>query len=613
MVADASDVKRSESFHDGKKPRAGTGRILPRPPTHAPPPPPAGTSDSPVARTRGVRALRDPTPQQQEQENGTAVEIGDQEDDEMWRRDPRSADPSVDVDYFFQQRNGHAAPTGTARSGHGSQYDTYRSDSPLRGDSPTTSRSSVSMATNVLLGDTSEVIRAVRDRRQVLESSQSYSGRPSAREEKDPELDSENGSFFAIVDGHGHWRNSGDSPRPGYQKSVSYDAKESYTAALASAPVARTRADLSAVTKPLTAKPREGTFTVRKPGRQSSNSTDLDASLASEHSETESILSTSTDYSYSETQSPKMTRKGSGGKGPMSITRPNRAFQLRRAKADSDSESGGPARPGGAGRPTSAGSARSGVSSVLDSRKNRPSSARESVRSDASLGAAIVKRSRENAAPPGSISTKRADVARTGLRSVKQGSLTSAQTVRRSPDPRELRSKSATPKSMLGGGSGLAVTGVNKSQPNSRSNSPRSQEYSAWKKRKDYNPRQAVADAKATKTQQNKAQRVERAKSVGAAAAASAAHDDDRWRYPGRRETVSSMSSDADFDGSDMESERTDEITRISAELRNKVDAMAKSIHSDRAMGAADRSLVGIPRRTDRSKCSRRVPAAVVQ
>ena len=91
---------------------------------------------------------------------------------------------------------------------------------------------------------------------------------------------------------------------------------------------------------------------------------------------------------------------------------------------------------------------------------------------------------------------------------------------------------------------------------------------------------------------------MERAKSVGACA--SNDHDDvmnDRWHRHGRHDTVSSLSSDGDLgdrDGSDLESERTDEITRISAELRSKVDAMAKSINADRGIGAADRSLVGV-------------------
>ena len=204
---------------------------------------------------------------------------------------------------------------------------------------------------------------------------------------RDADSDSENGSFFAIVDGHGHWRNSSaDSARSGYTRSVS----EPVTAKSQSLSVARTRENLGAVTKPLSSKPKEKTYIVSKSTRQSSN-------FDSEHSESESILSTSTDYSYSETPSPKMSRKGSGGKGPMSITRPNRAFQLRRAKADSDSEGGstprGNARPGSAGRPTSAGTSRSSSSGVnTDVCRNRPSSARDTARSDASLGAAIVKK-----------------------------------------------------------------------------------------------------------------------------------------------------------------------------------------------------------------------------
>ena len=579
-------MKRSESFQEdgSKKIRPGTGRILPKPPAESPP----LKTDSPRSRVRPVKTA----------EGSASTE--DQDTDEMWRRDPRSADPTLDIDYFFQSRSGDGHTT-TARS---SQYDTYRPDSPLRGDSPITGRSSASLATNVLLGDTSGVVQAVRERRSLRETSHGLSAASNGQSSaftKDHDSDSENGSFFAIVDGHGHWRNSGgdSGSRPGYHKSVSMDAKDLYTAKPPSAAVTRARADLSAVTKPLSAKPRERTFTVNKPGRQSSN-IDLDASIASEHSESESILSTSTDYSYSETPSPKMSRKGSGGKGPLRITRPNRAFELRRAKADSDSEGGSrQGRPGSAGgRPTSAGSSRSSstASVGIDTRKARPSSARDTARSDVSLGAAIVKKSRENAAMSSSVIRRteplnRTENGRGGVRPVKQTSLSSAPPVRRSPDPRELRSKSATPKAM--GSVGLAVTGVNKSQPNSRSNSPRSQEYSAWKRRKGYDPRQAVADAKAAKTRQNKVNRMERAKSVGASVSQDEELVSDRWRqHHGRHDTTSSMSSDADFDGSDVELERTDEITRISAQLRSKVDAMAKSIQSDRVMGAADRSLV---------------------
>ena len=141
-------------------------------------------------------------------------------------------------------------------------------------------------------------------------------------------------------------------------KSRSADARDVYNSKPQSASVARARG--TDVTKPLSSKPKEKTYIVSKAASRQASSVDLDGSLASEHSESESILSTSTDYSYTETSSPKMSRKGSGGKGPMSMTRPNRAFALRRAKADSDSEGGGgtprgTVRPGSAGRPTSAG------------------------------------------------------------------------------------------------------------------------------------------------------------------------------------------------------------------------------------------------------------------
>ena len=286
IVLDISDVKRSESFQEegGKRSRPGTGRILPVPPTQSPP----RKSDSPRGRVRPIKSPR--------QEEAGKLEQEDEDKDEMWRRDPRSADPAIDIDYFFQNHTNGRVSSGTARSGHSSQYDTHRSTSPMRSDSPLTGRSSASLATNVLLGDTSDVVQAVRDRRSHRETSHSYSKSNSDGfiPIKDADSDSENGSFFAIVDGHGHWRNSSaDSARSGYTRSVS----EPHTAKPLPASIARTRQDVSVVTKPLSSKPKEKTYIVSKHSRQSSN-------IDSEHSESESILSTSTDYSYSETPSP---------------------------------------------------------------------------------------------------------------------------------------------------------------------------------------------------------------------------------------------------------------------------------------------------------------------
>ena len=132
------------------------------PPTQSPP----NKSDSPRARVRLIKSPR------QEGEGKTEIGLDEDEKDEMWRRDPRSADPTVDIDYFFQNHGNGRTVSGTARSGRSSHYDTYRSDSPMRSDSPITGRSSASLATNVLLGDTSEVVQAVRDRRSHRETSQ---------------------------------------------------------------------------------------------------------------------------------------------------------------------------------------------------------------------------------------------------------------------------------------------------------------------------------------------------------------------------------------------------------------------------------------------------------
>ncbi len=473
------------------------------------------------------------SPRQEKEGPGDSQSKGDQSKAGMWRRDPQPDEMSaLDVDYFFQTgptRPPAGSVISTARTGVTSEFHTsltgaispldsyHRPDSPARSISPLTGRSVASLATNVLLGDTQDVVEAISNKKRNKNQDRIIESRPyneSKSEEfiRDPESDSENGSFFAIVDGHGHWRANNSSGNASLNSSlnrthsspageVGYTVEErpprpAVGGRSVNGTVRSTSHPNPALTKPLTSKPKEKTYIVNKPSR--TYSSDFDNSIASDGpSECDSILSTSTDYSaFSETASPKMSRKGSGGKGPISITRTNRAFALRRARADSDTEGApkvGPGRPGSAGRPTSAGANRSSSGAP----RTRPVSAQSNTaRSDASLGAAIVKKSRENARAPAPKRTDSGLGSRAGnLKSQGRSLSTSSSVSRQSPDPRELRSKSATPKAMSRGG--MTVMGsANKSQPNSRSNSPKSEEYSAWKRRKNYDPRQAALDAK---------------------------------------------------------------------------------------------------------------------
>ena len=209
----------------------------------------------------------------------------------------------------------------------------------------------------------------------------------------------------------------------------------------------------------------------------------------------------------SDMSDPSFARSGSKGKGPgnMSMTKPNRAFQLRRSRAESFEEPVTPRTAKSTGRSNMTGSSVRSSSVHSTVRRNTM----DTHRSDASsLGAHIVRKSRENAGVRDSKSKAnsnlvRADGGRHSLRLERATSLTLPQS---NPGRRE-----TTPKSQLKSSSGannsrgsnLSVTGVGSSrnqpssQPSSRSNTPKSAERMAWKRRKEYDPRRAVAEAKA--------------------------------------------------------------------------------------------------------------------
>ncbi|CAL1538639.1 unnamed protein product [Lymnaea stagnalis] len=213
----------------------------------------------------------------------------------------------------------------------------------------------------------------------------------------------------------------------------------------------------------------------------------------------------------SDTGDGSLSRSSSKGKGTITMTKPNRAFQLRRARADSFDEPTTPrsGKSGSSSRSSAAGStARS--SSVHSTTRTR--SMVETNRSEAtSLGAQIVRKSRANTTPDkvqkGSSNT---NIARpdhhgktsAGQRMQRASSLTIAHPAPAlTPAKREQTPKANLRGTPTGGSKGnLSITGFSsrsQSQPGSRSNSPKAAERMAWKRRKEYDPRKAVADAKA--------------------------------------------------------------------------------------------------------------------
>ncbi|XP_060062856.1 centrosomal protein of 170 kDa-like isoform X2 [Ylistrum balloti] len=206
------------------------------------------------------------------------------------------------------------------------------------------------------------------------------------------------------------------------------------------------------------------------------------------------------------------SRSNSKGKGKMTMTRPNRAFELRRARAEADE----PTTPGSSVSSVSDTSSR-GTTSVTST--SRPSSksrisadkTNDSARSDMSLGGQIVARSRSNNARSTSDLLRR-DGGRHSLRLNRTNSSSDpVSTLGTDIRKTDIKSIKARLKNSTYGTAGLSVTGVsssNRSSTNSQtssshSNSPKSAEKAAWRRRKEYDPRKAVANAKA-KTQDKK-------------------------------------------------------------------------------------------------------------
>ena len=210
----------------------------------------------------------------------------------------------------------------------------------------------------------------------------------------------------------------------------------------------------------------------------------------------------------------KFARQGSKGKGQMSMTRPNRAFALRRALADGDESSTldtsrsmsstsiastgfkNTRNTGSMGNLTKS-------SNLTPQKPRRPMSGvhadrnpPDSNRSQASLGAQIVQKSRDNS------KMIRTDGGRHSLRAARSLSIPVKYGEDSGQKPLR-RTDSSTINSGVQHSRSLRVTGVNAKERSSsmsrhstRTNSPKTAEKNAWKRRKEYDPRRAVAEAK---------------------------------------------------------------------------------------------------------------------
>ena len=391
-----------------------------------------------------------------------------------------------------------------------------------------------SLATEVLLKDTEHVHEQQVEkqkymRKDSLDEEEYESGRysPVTKEELcldlDRDSDSEASSTNAVVDESlPQYGSKSDALQKSHKL---HKSRESYKG------------------KPFSIKDRALGLKGKTSKRLSSSSADFDHFGGTDDSENESssFASTGTDYSNLAQNSPKFQRQGSTGRGNIANTRTNRTFALRRGVADgSDSESA---------RTETARSARS-VKSTPRTR-SRPSSAKESSRTDASLGTKVAQKNKDNA-KTSSRDTKdssltRKDGGRFSLRGNKSAALSSVSKV--SESKAKKKPDLSTPRSgRLSTGSLSASSSTPKSSQTASKSVKKADEYQAWQRRHKYDPRKAVADAKAKE---------KRARSVG--------NTPEFADSRPRGETIDSVSS---------EEMHMDEITKLSSAVANDLNLM---------------------------------------
>ncbi|KAL5008786.1 hypothetical protein ScPMuIL_014367 [Solemya velum] len=357
-----------------------------------------------------------------------------------------------------------------------------------------TPSSVASMETDLLLRDT-ETVMAAMEARMGTKSHPVQNGVPTKLEN---DSDTETSSTVAVANGDDSYVKPTyyDSPRQNLSKS-----KLKTNSVTSRPPLARTK---SAGGKQCSDKPpvlrRETTFTKTQ---------SVVSDLVSEIDYLDSggnISDMSSDYTES---SQGFNRKGSKGKGTITMTRPNRAFQLRRQRAEEPESPKSSASTLSTSTRLSLGTSLNTSARSSNRNRSRPNSMGDrqldSAKSEVSLGAQIAKKSQENLKASQALDRK--DGGRHSLRMLRTKSSsdavlhTSTDSVSsRKTNLKNIKSNLKTTSS-TSDSYGLSVTGVrtNKplSQPSSRSNSPKSAERNAWRRRKEYDPRKAVAEAKA--------------------------------------------------------------------------------------------------------------------
>lgn len=205
----------------------------------------------------------------------------------------------------------------------------------------------------------------------------------------------------------------------------------------------------------------------------------------------------------SETGDGNLSRSSSKGKVAITMTRTNKTFELRRAHADSLDE------------PSPPRSAKTSSKSHVSGSVGKPPSLCSNLKSKSieatNFGAQVIKKmqshiTEEKVQKYSSVSSR----INSGKRILNQGLQRASSLTISHPIPSSKRE--STPKSHLRavpmGKSSLTITGISsisrgsQSQPGSRSSSPKSAEKMAWKRRKEYDARKSVADAKASKTKE---------------------------------------------------------------------------------------------------------------
>ncbi|GFO50482.1 hypothetical protein PoB_007698700 [Plakobranchus ocellatus] len=547
MAKEDGETSLSRKPPQGGAKRPGTGRKLPSIPT---------TDRSPVSSEHSSTCILDPdaaavvdgqagwsAASSQRILNGSHRSNGT-----AGMRGKTSADTPAARNY----KSSSAVKNGVSNGSHMRQ---------LSSSSPGSARSRGSVDTELLLQDT-ETVMAAMEARMAFRTADDAIDRRASRDDGDCDSDTDVSSTVALVNGDEDYVKPSyyKSPRDVLARTTSLnDSRRSggtassratgavNVAASATQPAKRTVArsyshtvaSKSRTPTSSTASPRTPTLTSVSANVQR-RSVGSDVFSGRDSVDADSL--TSDLGSESGTLDGSLSRSSSRGKGTITMTKPNRAFQLRRARSDSVEEANAPSTPRsgktGASARTPGSSARS--SSVHST--NRTRSAVDTNRSEAtSLGAQIARKSKNNGAVmqadvrtsgatgtqkiSSSTNLQRQDGGRHSLRLTRASSLTMsspAQTASSSATSKKeamhvsssSSSKSNVRSTPTGSRGNLAITGVSTSsggvgssrshsQPGSRSNSPKAAERIAWRRRKEYDPRRAVAEAKAAKAKES--------------------------------------------------------------------------------------------------------------